>query len=80
MKKDRTSVLLDKEIMQRLLALSRRENKSRTFLINEAVKEYVTKRVPKKKKMGIIGIADSKDPQFAENDEKYLEENGFGED
>jgi len=79
MKKERTSVLLDKEIMLKLLALSRKTNKSRTFLINEAVKEYIAKNTSKKK-LDIISIAESKDPHFAENDEDYLKDNGFGED
>jgi len=79
MEKERTSVLLDKELMLKLQALSRKTNKSRTLLINEAVTEFIAKRSPKKS-LDIIGIADSKDPYFAENDEKYLEAEGFGED
>jgi metal-responsive CopG/Arc/MetJ family transcriptional regulator len=77
--KERTSVLLDKETMLKLQAISRKTNKSRTFLINEAVTEFVTKISPKKK-LGIVGIVDSGDPNFAKEDEKFLEEEGFGED
>jgi predicted transcriptional regulator len=79
MVKERTSVLLDKEVMLKLQAISRKTNKSRTFLINEAVTEFVAKKAPKKK-LSIVGIVDSKDPNFAANDEKFLEEEGFGED
>ena len=79
MVKERTSVLLDKETMLKLQAISRKTNKSRTFLINEAVTEFIAKRSPKKK-LSIVGIVGSKDPNFAANDEKYLEEEGFGED
>jgi predicted transcriptional regulator len=79
MEKERTSILLDKETMLKLQALSRKTNKSKTFLISEAVTEFIAKKSPQKK-LGIIGIADSKDPQFAENDEKYLKDQGFGED
>ena len=79
MEKERTSVLLDKEIILKLRALSRNTNKSKTFLINEAVTEYITKKVSKRK-ISIIGIAESRDPYFAENDEEYLRKNGFGED
>jgi predicted transcriptional regulator len=79
MEKERTSVLLDKGTMLKLQALSRKTNRSKTFLINEAVTEFIAKKSPRKK-LGIIGIADSKDPHFAENNEKYLEDGGFGED
>lgn len=79
MEKERTSVLLDREVMLKLQAISRKTNKSRTFLINEAVTEYVTRKSPGKK-LGIIGIVDSKDPDFAAKDERFLEREGFGED
>ena len=79
MEKERTSVLLEKNIMLKLKALSRSTNKSTTFLIQEAVTEFVTQKTSKQK-IGIIGIADSKDPHFAEKDEEFLENYGFGED
>ncbi|MBM3701117.1 MAG: CopG family transcriptional regulator [Actinobacteria bacterium] len=79
MEKERTSVLLDKDIMLKLEALSRSTNKSKTFLIQEAVTEFVAQKTPKKN-IGIIGIADSKDPYFAAKDEEFLEKSGFGED
>ena len=79
MEKDRTSVLLEKDIMLKLKALSRSTNKSATFLIQEAVTEFVAQKTSKQK-IGIIGIADSKDPHFAQKDEEYLEKSGFGED
>jgi len=79
MERQRTSVLLEKETMLKLLAISRKTNKSKTFLISEVVTEYVNKNAPKKK-IDIAGIADSKDPYFAGKDEEYLKDNGFGED
>ena len=79
MEKERTSILLEKDIMLKLKALSRSTNKSATFLIREAVTEFVAQKTSKQK-IGIIGIADSKDPHFAEKDEEYLEKSGFGED
>ena len=79
MEKDRTSVLLEKDIMLKLKALSRSTNKSATFLIQEAVTKFVAQKTSKQK-IGIIGIADSKDPYFAEKDEEFLEKFGFGED
>jgi len=79
MEKERTSILLEKDIMLKLKALSRSTNKSATFLIQEAVTEFVAQKTSKHK-IGIIGIADSKDPHFAEKDEEYLEKSGFGED
>jgi predicted transcriptional regulator len=79
MEKHRTSVLLDKDIMLKLKALSRSTNKSATFLIQEAVTEFLAQKTSKKK-IGIIGIADSKDPYFARKDEEFLGKSGFGED
>jgi predicted transcriptional regulator len=79
MEKERTSVLLEKDIMLKLKALSRITNKSTTFLIQEAVKEFVVQKTSKKK-IGIIGIAESGDSHFAEKDEEFLEKSGFGED
>ncbi len=79
MEKERTSVLLEKDIMLKLEALSRSTNKSKTFLIQEAVTEFVNKKTSKKN-IGIIGIAESKDPNFAAKDEEFLEKSGFGED
>jgi len=79
MEKERTSVLLEKDVMLKLRALSRNTNKSTSFLIQEAVTEFVAQKTSKQK-IGIIGIADSKDPRFAEKDEEFLEKSGFGED
>jgi len=79
MEKERTSVLLEKDIMLKLKALSRSTNKSTTFLIQEAVTEFVAQKTSKHK-IGIIGIADSGDPHSAEKDEEFLEKSGFGED
>lgn len=79
MEKDRTSVLLDKDVMLKLEALSRSTSKSKTFLIKEAVTEFIDKKISKQK-IGIIGIAESKDPYFAQKDEEFLKNSGFGED
>ena len=78
MDKERTSILLDKDVMLKLKSLSKLSNKSASFLIREAVKDYVAKKVPKSE-IGIIGIVNSNDPHFAENDEEYLKKN-FGKD
>lgn len=73
MEKERTSVLLDKEDMIKLKTISKKTGKSTTFLIKEAVSEYVSKIQPKRN-IDIIGIVESGDPYFANNDEKILEE------
>jgi metal-responsive CopG/Arc/MetJ family transcriptional regulator len=78
MEKERTSILLDKDVMFKLKRLSKTTNKSTSFLIREAVNSYVTKKAPKKE-INIIGIVDSGDSHFAENDEEYLKKN-FGKD
>ncbi|GAH27640.1 unnamed protein product, partial [marine sediment metagenome] len=53
-------------------------SKSTSFIIREAISEYIAKKIPKKE-INIIGIVDSGDPHFAENDEEYLKKN-FGKD
>lgn len=78
MEKERTSILLEKDVMLKLKNLAKISNRSASFIIREAVAEYITKKVPKKE-IDIIGIVDSGDPHFAENDEEYLKKN-FGKD
>ncbi len=78
MDKERTSILLDKDVMLKLKSLAKVSNRSTSFIIREAVSEYVAKKVPETK-INIIGIVDSGDPHFAENDEEYLKKS-FGKD
>jgi len=78
MDRERTSILLDKDVMLKLKNLAKISNRSTSFIIREAVTEYVGKKVPKKE-IKIIGIVNSGDPHFAENDEEYLKKN-FGKD
>lgn len=78
MDKERTSILLERDVMLKLKNLAKFSNKSTSFIIREAVTEYVAKKVPKKE-ISIIGIVNSGDPNFAENDEEYLKKN-FGKD
>ena len=77
MDKERTSILLDKDVMLKLKNLAKISNRSTSFIIREAVTEYVVKKVPEKK-IGIIGIVDSGDSDIANKKEEYLK--GFGED
>ena len=79
MAKQLTSVLLERDVLLKLKAISRSTNKSTTYLISEAVTEFITRKTSNQK-INIIGIADSKDPGFAREDERYLKESGFGED
>jgi len=72
LKKERTSVLLNQEDMLKLKIMSKRTNKSTSFLIQEAVSEFITKTSPVKK-IGIIGMVDSGDPHFAQKDEEMLD-------
>jgi len=71
MEKERTSILLNKDEMLELKRLSKTTNKSTSYLIREAVTEYIAKKIPNKE-IGIIGIVNSGDPHFAENDEEYF--------
>ncbi|MBU4313513.1 MAG: ribbon-helix-helix domain-containing protein [Actinobacteria bacterium] len=78
MEKERTTILLDKDVMLELKRLSKTTNKSTSFLIREAVNSYVTKKAPKKE-IGIIGIASSSEySDIANKKDEYLK--GFGED
>jgi hypothetical protein len=72
MEKGRTSILLNKDDLLKLKTISKKINKSINFLIQEAVTEYVSKTLPKRK-IDIIGMVDSGDPHFAEKDEEILE-------
>jgi len=78
MEKERTSILLDKDVMFKLKRLSKTTNKSTSFLIREAVTSYVTKKAPNRK-IGIIGIGSSSEfSDIANNEDEYLK--GLGED
>ena len=77
MDKERTSILLEKDIMLKLKNMAKFSNKSTSFLIREAVTEYVAKKV-QKKKIDIIGIGDSGGSDITNNEDEYLK--GLGED
>lgn len=77
MEKERTSILLDKDVMLELKRLSKITNKSTSFLIREAVGSYVAKKAPKKE-ISIIGIGNSGGSDIANKKVEYLK--GFGED
>jgi len=78
MEKERTSILLNKDEMFKLKKIAKFTSKSTSFIIREAISEYIVKKIPKKE-TNIVGIVDSGDPHFAENDEEYLKKN-FGKD
>ena len=78
MDKERTTVLLNKDEMFKLKKIAKFTSKSTSFIIREAISEYIVKKIPKKE-TNIVGIVDSGDPHFAENDEEYLKKN-FGKD
>jgi len=77
MEKERTSILLDKDVMLKLKRLAKFSNKSTSLLIREAVSDYVAKKAPKSK-IGIIGIGDSGGSDIANRKDEYLK--GFGKD
>ena len=77
MDKERTSILLEKDIMLKLKNMAKFSNKSTSFLIREAVTEYVAKKAPRKE-IGIIGIGSSGGSDIANNEDEYLK--GLGED
>jgi hypothetical protein len=57
--KDRTNVLLDKDMMISLKNMARLEDKSVTLIVREAITDYLSKNISKKE-FGIIGIGESK--------------------
>ena len=59
MDKDRTNVLLDKDIMISLKNMARLEGKSVTLIVREAITDYLSKNISKKE-FGIIGIGESR--------------------
>ena len=77
MEKERTNVLLDKDIMMLLKNLSRPEGKSITSIVREAVNEYIRKNLPKKD-FGIIGIGQSKYKDISKNLKSYEKEQTGG--
>ncbi|MBE3114206.1 MAG: CopG family transcriptional regulator [Actinobacteria bacterium] len=78
MDKERTSILLERDVVLKLKNLARLTNKSTSFIIREALNSYVAKKAPKKE-IGIIGIASSSEySDIANKKDEYLK--GFGED
>jgi hypothetical protein len=57
--KDRTNVLLEKDVMISLKNIARLEGKSVTMIVREAITDYLTRNIPKKE-FGIIGIGESR--------------------
>ena len=70
MEKERTNVLLDKDIMILLKSMSRAEGKSITLIVREAVQEYLSRKMPKKD-FGIIGIGESGHRDVSGDMKKY---------
>ena len=70
MEKERTNVLLSKDIMILLKSLSRKEGKSITSIVREAVQEYLSRKIPKKD-FGIIGIGESRYRDVSRDLKKY---------
>lgn len=73
LEKERTSIFLDKEDLVKLKMIAKKTNRSTNFLIQEAVTEFISKTLPKRK-IDIIGMVDSGDPYFADKVEDILEE------
>jgi len=57
--KDRTNVLLDKDMMISLKNMARLEDKSVTMIVRDAINDYLLKNISKNE-FGIIGIGESK--------------------
>jgi hypothetical protein len=69
--KDRTNVLLDKDMMISLKNMARLEDKSVTMIVREAITDYLLKNTSKKE-FGIIGIGESKSRDFAVAKKKVI--------
>ncbi|MHB1347260.1 MAG: ribbon-helix-helix domain-containing protein [Candidatus Humimicrobiaceae bacterium] len=59
MDKDRTNVLLDKDMMISLKNMARLEGKSVTMVVRDAINDYLSKNISKKE-FEIIGIGESR--------------------
>ena len=70
MGKERTNVLLNKDVMILLRNLSRLEGKSVTLLVREAINEFLAKKLPDRD-FGIIGIGKSKHSNISKDLKKY---------
>ncbi|MHB1377379.1 MAG: ribbon-helix-helix domain-containing protein [Candidatus Humimicrobiaceae bacterium] len=73
MDKDRTNVLLDKDMMISLKNMARLENKSVTMIVRDAITDYLTKNISKKE-FGIIGIGESRSRGATPEKKKIIKE------
>ena len=74
MNKVKIAAFLENNVVLKLKSLAKLTNKSTSFI--KAVTEYIAKKIHKKE-INIIGIVNSGDPHFAENDEEYLKKKNF---
>jgi hypothetical protein len=71
--KDRTNVLLDKDMMISLKNMARIENKSVTMIVRDAITDYLSKNISNKK-FGIIGIGESKSREILPVRQKIIKD------
>ncbi|MCL5069674.1 MAG: ribbon-helix-helix domain-containing protein [Actinobacteria bacterium] len=70
MDKDRTNILLDKDVMISLKNMARLEGKSVTLIVREAIMEYLSEHLGKHE-FGIIGIGESKSKNLSAKKNLY---------
>lgn len=68
----RTTILADEGLWREAKYLADRKGKSVTWVIHEALAEYVTANRPVRKLPDWVGAFDSGDPTLAERDEEIL--------
>ncbi|MCL6088206.1 MAG: ribbon-helix-helix domain-containing protein [Actinobacteria bacterium] len=74
MDKDRTNVLLEKDMMISLKNMARLEGKSVTMIVREAVMQYLSKNL-KKHEFGIIGIGRSNLGDLSTEGNRHVKKN-----
>ncbi|MCX6383416.1 MAG: ribbon-helix-helix domain-containing protein [Actinobacteria bacterium] len=73
MDKDRTNVLLDKDVMISLKNMARLEGKSITMIVREAITQYLSRNASKNE-WKIIGIGESNINNLSINKKRYVKD------
>lgn len=73
MNKDRTNVLLDKDVMISLKNMARLEEKSITMIVREAITQYLSRNASKNE-WKIIGIGESNIHNLSINKKRYVKD------
>ncbi len=68
----RTTVLADEALLLEAKSIARREGKTLTHIVREALAEYVANHRPKKRDLSWAGVVDSGDPTIHERKREII--------